>query len=433
MGALYWARTIENDIEERVKKNGYTLIYFPTAALLQVPPPQFCAVFENMLKEILQHNGQKQVIIPDAHIITGLERKKAPHIIIVREILKSASRDADILCISPYDVKEVPFEIVDEFIPMEIPLPDYTYIKKTFPKYKYKEHLIGLTKRQMHYVVSLGLDAAEYQTAMFASNGFDIVRPQRSLATIGGYNRLKRWLAVRKPFFHKKDPLVKIKGIILFGAPGTGKSVICEAIAAELEIPFLKWNVSKIMSSLYGETERRIKSSLDQLRVLPAAVLQIDEIDKIFAGYESSFSCDAGTTARMLGVMQSWLAEQDNIFVIGTTNKPLHLDDAMVRKGRFNELFYVPLPDSGTRNEIINLYSQKYNMPELNSTLMTEHSESLTGAEIEAMIEELYILRKVENLQLTDEVITGICAMYRKQSNSRKYDQALRYLNYPEV
>lgn len=432
---LYWLTSQENNIDDRLAEifTKKSLIYVPSLVTQKNIIDFLMNVFAVHAAEETKY--KKCFIIYDAHMITGLESKKTiPATISVRNLFTAVEKEynIDIACISPYSYNEIPVEIRDEFHPIQVSLPNEANINKWFPNYKYKEYLLGMTKRQMKYVVELGLDARKQQAIIFASDGFDIIEPRRTFDSIGGFKNLREWIEVRKQFFIQNDPLVPLKGIILVGAPGTGKSVICEAVANYLNLPYLNWNVAKIMSSLYGETERRIKNALDKLNILKRAVLRIDEIDKIFAGYESSFSCDAGTTARMIGVMQSWLAEQKNIFIIGTTNKPLQIDDAMIRKGRFNEIFYVPLPDENTRKEIIKIYSKKFNIClDGVATRLIRLTDGLVGAEIESIFETMYIYSKTNRdiISNMDKIIENI----KSSSRSLNYDQSLKILNYTKA
>jgi len=333
----------------------------------------------------------KYYVVPNAHILLQKSDSYIKEKLFLQKIFKTVKEaNVTIIFIMPPGVEITP-ELADMIWHERIPLPDYDEIKKKF-KVKNPKYFLGLTESQIDYILRLKKNPKKYQAKIFAEDGFSLKDPKRSFDTIFGIDEIKNYFKERKLLL--EDPKVSFKGILLVGKPGTGKSVTAEAIADYLDVPFIEWNVGKLMSSYYGETERRIASALERLNALPAAVLKIDEIDKMLSGIESSTVVDAGTTARWQGVLQSWLAEQNRIFVVGTTNKISRIDAPLIRKGRFNKVFYVRLPDKETRKQIAKYYLNKFEICLENLDEFAEKTDRMTGADIEFIVEEYYIKLK---------------------------------------
>lgn len=207
-----------------------------------------------------------------------------------------------------------------------------------------------------------------------------------SFANVGGFNRLKTWLRHRQPVFEgRMSKLDTPKGILLLGVQGCGKSLAAKAVAGVLGIPLLRLEMSALFNKFHGETERNLRESLQAAQVMAPCVLWIDELEKGISIGEH----DGGTSRRILGTLLTWMAEKDQaVFMVATANDIERLPPELVRKGRFDEIFFVDLPDNNTRELIysIHLRRRAYDPANFELSRLAEASEGFSGAEIEQSV-----------------------------------------------
>jgi ATP-dependent 26S proteasome regulatory subunit len=214
-----------------------------------------------------------------------------------------------------------------------------------------------------------GLLSFEYELAPFAD--------------VGGLGRLKHWLTERRRVLASPPPgLEPPRGLLLAGVQGCGKSLAARAAAAVLGRPLLRLDFGSLYDKYHGETERRLRESLKQAELMAPCVLWIDEIEKGLA----TGNGDSGTSRRVLGSFLTWLAEQrGGVFVVATANDVAGLPPELVRKGRFDELFFVDLPDTATRREILEIHLKKREMAPNGFELdkLAQVTDGFSGAELE--------------------------------------------------
>ena len=211
------------------------------------------------------------------------------------------------------------------------------------------------------------------------------------LSDVGGLVNLKAWLQKRCAAFDGSAPeLDAPKGVLLLGVQGCGKSLAARACAGIFHIPLLRLDCSALFDKYVGESERNLRESLASADVLAPCVLWIDEIEKGFAAGDS----DGGATRRVLGAFLTWLAEKNTrVFVVATANDISALPPELVRKGRFDEIFFVDLPNVNTRTEILRIQAARRGiaLDEGALALLARASEGFSGAEIEqAIVATLY-------------------------------------------
>lgn len=214
----------------------------------------------------------------------------------------------------------------------------------------------------------------EYDTATFGE--------------VGGLSKLKEWLSHRRPAFRgdaEASHLDAPKGILLLGIQGCGKSLAAKATAAVFGVPLLRLDFGAIYDKYHGETERKLRESLNTADVMSPCVLWIDEIEKGIAGRGG----ETGTTQRVLGTFLTWMAERKSqVFVVATANDISTLPPELVRKGRFDEIFFVDLPTPEIRASILAIHLSNRNQPlgnfDINSLASAMHGFS--GAEIEQAV-----------------------------------------------
>lgn len=217
------------------------------------------------------------------------------------------------------------------------------------------------------------------------------------LSEVGGLSQLKKWLSFRKKVFlgtgSREAELPIPKGLLLLGAPGSGKSLTAKAIASEWQIPLLKLDFGKIFSGYVGSSEENMRKSLKLAESLSPVVLWIDEIEKGLAGGSQS-NVDGGVAARILGTFLTWMQEKsERVFVVATANRIENLPPELLRKGRFDEIFFSDLPNSKVREEIfkIHLTKRKKDYSSFDIQKLVAMTEGFSGSEIEqSVIEALY-------------------------------------------
>ncbi|MDH3416083.1 MAG: AAA family ATPase, partial [Gammaproteobacteria bacterium] len=205
-----------------------------------------------------------------------------------------------------------------------------------------KSDLPGVMQAKYELLNSGGALQFEYETAGFSD--------------VGGLMRLKQWLAQRRAVFRGDDSAAHLdspKGILLLGIQGCGKSLAAKATAGIFGVPLLRLDFGAIYDKYHGETERKLRESLSTADVMSPCVLWIDEIEKGIAGRGG----ETGTTQRVLGTFLTWLAEKkSHVFVVATANDITVLPPELVRKGRFDEIFFVDLPDRNIRASIVAIH-----------------------------------------------------------------------------
>jgi hypothetical protein len=217
------------------------------------------------------------------------------------------------------------------------------------------------------------------------------------ISDIGGLDNLKDWLLRRGGAFSERARQYGLpypRGLLLVGIQGTGKSLTAKAIAHHWHLPLLRLDVGRLFAGLVGESESRTRQMIQVAEALAPCILWIDEIDKAFAGIESRG--DAGTTSRVFGTFITWLAEKTSpVFVVASANNVQSLPPEMLRKGRFDEIFFVGLPAQEERRAIFGVHLSKlrpHNLKNFDLDRLAYETPDFSGAEIEQiLIEAMHI------------------------------------------
>lgn len=211
---------------------------------------------------------------------------------------------------------------------------------------------------------------------------------------IGGSQILKQWLRQRQKAFSeeaKKFGLPTPRGLLLVGIPGTGKSLFAKSIGQAFGQPIIRMDIGKVFGGFVGESENNMRNALKIIETVAPAVLWIDEIEKGMSGIASSNRSDGGTTARVLGTFLTWMQEKKApVFVVATANNVSELPPEFLRKGRFDEIFFLDLPDIDERKEIFKIHIAKNNRNPENFDIkkLATYSKNFSGAEIEEAVKE---------------------------------------------
>ncbi|MBC8307895.1 MAG: AAA family ATPase [Pelagibacterales bacterium] len=217
-----------------------------------------------------------------------------------------------------------------------------------------------------------------------------------NIQKLGGVINLKNWLKKRKTSFGTQASnygLPTPRGLLLIGIQGTGKSLASKAIATEWQLPLLKLDVGKLFGGIVGESESRLRRMIELSETMSPCILWIDEIDKAFTINESK--SDSGTSNRVLATFISWLSEKTKpVFVVATANNVEMLPLEIIRKGRFDEIFFLDLPKCNEREQIFKIHIKEFRPTTWDSfdyLKLSQLSESFSGAEIrQSIIEAMY-------------------------------------------
>ena len=343
----------------------------------------------------------------------------------LREVAQIFSADRRTVIITA-PALAVPPELQNQVEYLNLPLPDRTrlaeIVEATYARLRNKlilartiegngvpaiaEHLCGLTEDEAERAVAHAIvarHALDEQVAndvlqakkemLRRSQMLEFIDCVEGMSTVGGLDNLKRWLARRQGTWTEAARAAGLeppRGIIIIGVQGCGKSMCARAIAGEWGLPLVRFDTSAIYDKYIGETEKRIHKVFRVAEQLAPAVLWIDELEKVFAGSGAdSASADAGVSARLLGSFLSWMQERKaSVFVAATCNNVTVLPPELIRKGRFDEIFFVDLPSLDERRAIfsIQLSRRKQNPAEFELHQLALASEGYSGAEIEAAI-----------------------------------------------
>jgi SpoVK/Ycf46/Vps4 family AAA+-type ATPase len=239
----------------------------------------------------------------------------------------------------------------------------------------------------------------------------DFIPATEQISDIGGLDNLKDWLIRRGGSFTEKARqygLPHPRGLMLVGIQGTGKSLTAKAIAHHWHLPLLRLDVGRLFAGLVGESESRTRQMIQVAEALAPCILWIDEIDKAFAGVGSKG--DAGTTARVFGTFITWLAEKNSpVFVVATANDIQALPPEMLRKGRFDEIFFVGLPSQEERKAIYDVHISRlrsHNLKHYDIQRLAYETPDFSGAEIEqTLIEAMHIAFSQNRDFTTDDIL----------------------------
>jgi len=334
-----------------------------------------------------------------------------------------------VILLSP--VLEMPVELEKEISVLDVPLPTFREL------YQLLREIVSLVRQGNKAVVDLTRESAEQLikaaqglTMSEAENAFakaiandgrldandiqlvldekqQVIRKsglleytpaESDLGQVGGLEQLKQWLALRSEGFGepaRKFGLPVPKGLLLLGVQGCGKSLTAKAIAAAWRMPLLRLDMGRIFSRMVGSSEENLRRAIRIAESVSPAVLWVDEIEKGLGGSVGSGENDGGVSARVFGALLTWLQEKTApVFVVATANRIDALPPELLRKGRFDEIFFVDLPSLAEREQIfrIHLSRRGRDFAAFDTAELAARSDGFSGAEIEqAVIAALYL------------------------------------------
>jgi len=333
-------------------------------------------------------------------------------------VLKKSRKTVIILS----SILRIPPELEKEITVVDFPLPNQEEIETIFEKIHFKminqkklelhlseeqkeqfiKTLMGLTQNEIENVLYKSLvEKKEYSLDVIIQEKEQIIRKtgileyfhsQERIEHVGGLSHLKSWIIKRKHAFQDKAREFGLpfpKGLLLIGIQGCGKSLSCKAIANIWNFPLLRLDVGALFQGIVGSSENNIRKAIKLAESISPCILWVDEIEKGFAGVQSSSFSDAGTTARVFGTFLTWMQEKTApVFVVATANNVNVLPPEFLRKGRFDEIFFIDLPNKKERREIfdIHLTRRNRNTSSFDLDTLVDKSNRFSGAEIESAI-----------------------------------------------
>lgn len=334
------------------------------------------------------------------------------------------SRRKSLVLISP--VKDVPIELEKDVVVIDFALPNMAELNKVLTRQldPIRSHGLSTEAREKLLKAALGLthDEAEkvYRKAQVTAGRLtetevDIVLSEKqqlirrdgileyieedeTLDAVGGLAELKRWLTQRSNAFTERARqygLPQPKGMMILGVPGCGKSLIAKTTSRLWGLPLLRLDMGRVYDgSMVGRSEANLRNALKTAESVSPAILFIDEIDKAFSGSSGSSDSDGGTSGRIFGSFLTWMQEKKSpVFVMATANRVERLPSEFLRKGRFDEIFFVDLPNPEERQEIfkVHLAKRRSDITRFNLSELANVCDGFSGAEIEqALVEAMY-------------------------------------------
>lgn len=297
---------------------------------------------------------------------------------------------------------------------------------------------VGLNRSECVQII-----ANEKEQIIKKSGILDYIPVNMSLnETVGGLENLKKWLTLRSKAFElkaKEFGLPEPKGILLLGVPGCGKSLTAKCIASEWKQPLLKLDIGKVFQAEVGSSENNIRQALATAEAIAPCILWIDEIEKGLS--TSGGERDGGTNSRVFSTILTWMQEKKKpVFVVATANKIESLAPELLRKGRFDEIFFIDLPTPEERYNIFKIHLSKFHQNSIkNFDKLVDKTKGFNGAEIEETVKEAMFISYVENpdcrqieerhlLESADLVVPLARTMYNeiKQLRSKAKDRQAR-------
>ena len=401
------------------------------------------------------------IVLKDAHSFLDkqhLENQKIVAMLknIVHKILAEEDAYANIIIVAPKLV--IPEELEKFIAVFELELPSFEEIKLLAKEFasaydedisendlnRLSTYLKGLTEREINILLNMSIQndgrlggaidekliLNEKQQIIKKSGILEMIETNISLSDIGGLENLKAWLKKKSIVFKNMEKAKEYgvdtpKGAFIVGMPGCGKSLTAKATALLFDnIPLLRLDIGRLMGKYVGESENNMRQAINQAEVISPCILWIDEIEKSFTGIGSGGSGSEVAT-RLFGFFLTWMQEKTSeVYVIATANDISNLPPELLRKGRFDEIFFVDFPNDKEREQIFKVHIRNRkegleHITKINFKELADKTDGYSGADIETVvketIEECFVegteVASTENYLATIKNITSISEM----------------------
>lgn len=384
-------------------------------------PMMECSL-EKFLLTVMDEGYEKQTFIVLKDIHNDLEDPKVLALLkrIAEDNLYRDNYNATIFIVSTKVV--IPIELENYITVFDIQLPTNKEILEIINNFKESLELQvdeevlndialsfrGLNGFQINQILNLAYQDGGYideddkylilkekEQFIKKSGMLEMVNFKESIDDIGGLENLKDWLYRKAKVFNNLDKAIKFgvdvpKGIMIIGMPGCGKSLTAKATARLFEIPLVRLDVGRLLGKYVGESEENMRKALKLSEAISPCVLWIDEIEKAFSGVGSEGGGNDVTT-RLFGQFLTWMQEKENtVFIVATANDISKIPPEFLRKGRFDELFFVDLPNAEERRKIIEIHIKKRNKwnREIDTITLLKQTNGYNGADLEAVVKD---------------------------------------------
>ena len=361
-----------------------------------------------VLKDAQQFLEAPEVVAQLKFLSEGiaLGRLEDANIVIIAptaHIPKELEHYITILSVDYLSTEEIRKIIVDFCQEQEIDVPYDDFLRELAISFK------GLPEFEIINILSLALadngeigrsDLAlihEQKKQMVQKSGImEMVSQKERIEDIGGLENLKAWLKRKAKVLKNIDKAEAFgvdlpKGVLIAGLPGCGKSLNAKAAAALFEVPLLRLDMGRLMGKYVGESEANLRQAIALAEAISPCVLWIDELEKAFAGIGASGG-GAEVTTRLFGAFLTWMQEKEGLaFVVATANNISNLPPELLRKGRFDEIFYVGLPNAQEREKIFSIHiakRRKQDLPNINLSALVQKTEGYSGSDIEGVVKD---------------------------------------------
>ena len=360
-------------------------------------------------------------VLRDLHyILKHPETGKNPPVVReIKNLTKELKRSRKTLILTSHTLT-IPEEFKEEVTIIDFPLPnteeiDYLISQLVVPEKlkvegKSREQLIkacqGLSRARIQRVLAKALAAKkqvdesdiqgvleEKKQTIRQTGILEFYATSESLKNVGGLENLKRWVKMREDAFTEEARRYGIpnpKGVLLVGIQGTGKSLSAKTIANEWRLPLLRLDTGRLFGGIVGESESKVRQMIQIAEAIAPCVLWIDEIDKAFGNINGGSDGDSGTSRRVFGSLITWMQEKTApVFIVATANNVKVLPAELLRKGRFDEIFFLNLPTEKERQDIFKVHLQKLRpsrLREFELPKLAKQSNKFSGAEIEQVV-----------------------------------------------
>ncbi|MCC3411181.1 MULTISPECIES: AAA family ATPase [unclassified Microcoleus] len=344
----------------------------------------------------------------------------APVIRELRNLTRELKRSKKTIVLTSHAL-ELPEELKEEVTVIDFPLPNIQEINHLISHVVekpeqlqvsglVKEQLVkacqGLSRARIGRVLAKALAAKqqinesdidgvleEKQQAIRQTGILEFCNSRESLKNVGGLENLKQWVKMRQDAFTdeaRRYGIPNPKGVLLVGIQGTGKSLSAKTIACEWRLPLLRLDTGRLFGGIVGESESRVRQMIQLAEAIAPCVLWIDEIDKAFGNIISGGDGDSGTSRRVFGSLITWMQEKTSpVFIVATANNVRILPAELLRKGRFDEIFFLNLPSESERQDIFKVHLQRLRptrFRDFDLAILAKSSENFSGAEIEQVV-----------------------------------------------
>lgn len=361
-------------------------------------------------------------ILRDLHPILKYPytEKNAPVVRELRNLTRELKRSKKTIILTSHAL-ELPEELKEEVTVIDFPLPNIQEIDSLIshvvaqPEQLQlsdlaREQLVkacqGLSRARIGRVLASSLAAKqqinesdidrvleEKQQAIRQTGILEFFNSKESLKNVGGLENLKQWVKMRQDAFTdeaRRYGIPNPKGVLLVGIQGTGKSLSAKTIASEWRLPLLRLDSGRLFGGIVGESESRVRQMIQLAEAIAPCVLWIDEIDKAFGNIISGGDGDSGTSRRVFGSLITWMQEKTSpVFIVATANNVRILPAELLRKGRFDEIFFLNLPSESERQDIFKVHLQRLRptrLREFDLAVLAKRAPNFSGAEIEQVV-----------------------------------------------